>query len=189
MSHFNRGLAGLFLGLLIFVFCDSAADLWPAIGVQSDACAHAQSMTGANKNEYTAAIKKAYKISCKYAETPVTRVNVEGMRMALSPDQALYAIVALFAGIGGALGSLRGLFLAGAGAADGRHSLTWALVRPFAAIAIGLIVYVILRALFLPSGTLASTNPYGFLAIAALCGVFADTILAPARLLRGGVRK
>ncbi|MEM8744467.1 MAG: hypothetical protein AAGF14_07530 [Pseudomonadota bacterium] len=168
---------GLFLVLLTFVFFDAAADLWPAIGVQADACAHAQSMSGEAKTEYSKAIKKAYKIACKEGNTPITRVNVEGMRMALSPDQALYAIVALFGGLGGALQSLRGLFFVEPGKGQGPASLAWTLIRPFAAIALALIVYVCVRALFLPAGNLSSTNPYGFLAMAALLGLFTDSIL------------
>ncbi|MDA7949522.1 MAG: hypothetical protein MPJ78_18855 [Hyphomicrobiaceae bacterium] len=177
MNRTTLILTGIFLVLLTFVFFDAAADLWPAIGVQADACAHAQSMTGEAKTEYTNAIKKAYKIACKTANTPVVRVNVEGMRMALSPDQALYGVVALFAGLGGALQSLRGLFFVEPGKDRGPTSIAWTLIRPFAAIALALIVYVCVRALFLPTGNLASTNPYGFLAMAALIGLFTDSIL------------
>lgn len=168
---------GLFLVLITFVFFDATADLWPAIGVQADACAYAHTMSGEAKTEYTTAIKKAYKITCKTANTPVVRVNVEGLRMALSPDQALYAVVALFAGLGGALQSLRGLFFVTPGKGQGTDSIAWALIRPFAAIALALIAYVCVRALFLPAGNLSSTNPYGFLALAALIGLFTDAIL------------
>ena len=166
---------------LTILFFDIVADLWPAIGVQSDVCARVNNMTGPDTGEYTQAIRKAYKIACQKGDTPITRVNVERMRMALSPDQALYAIVAIFAAIGGLLQSMRGLFLPPPAGGQDRKSIAWALLRPLAAAALGLIVYAIVRAAFLPAGNLATANPYGFLALAALTGLFTDTILARLR--------
>jgi len=181
MSRASTILAGVWLAGLTIIFVDIVADLWPAVGVQSDVCARVNTMTGPDTPEYTRAIKKAYKIACQKGDTPITRVNVEGMRMALSPDQALYAIVALFAGIGGLLQSMRGLFSPPPAGGQDTQSMAWALVRPVAAAALGLIVYVIARAMFLPAGNLVTANPYGFLALAALTGLFTDTILARLR--------
>ena len=42
---------------------------------------------------------------------------------------------------------------------------------------LALIFYFVLRAIFLPSGTIAAANPYGFIAIAALVGLFCDELL------------
>lgn len=159
-------------------FClDSSIDLWPAIGTQSDVCGHVETMSGAEKTEYSQAIKKAYKISCREGNTPITRVNVMGMRMALSPDQAMFGIVALFGAVGGMLYSFGRLFFA----RSGETGIAPSLLRPFAASALAVIVYVILRALFLPPGNLASTTPYGFIAIAALTGYSLDFVLTALR--------
>jgi hypothetical protein len=173
MKRFSRPLAGIFLVLLAILFADAAADMWPAVGVQADACAQAQTMTAEDRDRFLQAVKKAHKIACEFRDVPVTRVNVEGMRMALSPDQALLALVALFGGLGGVLRSLFSLFGIEPGVSSGRRSLT-------------LVIYVVLRALFLPSGAVWSVNPYGFLAIAALAGLFAESVLGRAGLATTG---
>lgn len=186
MKRLSRPLAGIFLVLLAILFADAAADMWPAVGVQADACAQAQTMTGEDRDRFLQAVKKAHKIACEFRDIPVTRVNVEGMRMALSPDQALLALVGLFGGLGGVLRSLFSLFGIEPGVSSGRSSLAWAIVRPFAAMALALVIYVTLRALFLPSGAVSSVNPYGFLAIATLAGLFAESVLSRAGLTTTG---
>ena len=55
MSRTSPILAGVcWVGLTILLF-DIVADLWPAIGVQSDVCARVQNMTGPDTPEYTEA--------------------------------------------------------------------------------------------------------------------------------------
>lgn len=174
MVRAGQIIPGIVLALLT-VFClDASIDLWSAIGIQSDVCGYVESLNGSDKTQYSRAIKKAYKIACGTANTPITRVNVMGMRMALSPDQAMFGIIALFGGVGGTLYSLGQLLL---GRPDSTATVS-SLLRPFAASALAVVFYVILRALFLPPGNLASSSPYGFLAIAALTGYFVDLMLA-----------
>lgn len=181
MSRARQISTGIILVLLTIFCVDATIDLWPAIGVQSDVCGYVQSLPAAESAEYRNAVKKAYKIACKTANTPVTRVNVEGIRMALSPDQALFGIVALFAALGGLLQSFRDLFFAQASAHHGASNSLWVLIRPFAAIALGICVYVSLRAAFLPQGNIATSNPYWFITAAVLVGLLVDTVLSGIR--------
>ena len=177
MSRVSLFAIGFFLALLALLAMDVSMDMWPAIGVQSDVCTYVKSLSGEDHKVYTASIKEAYKIACETGNTPLVRVNVEGMKMVLSPDQGLFSVVAMFAILGGAVRSLIGLFQVLAGKADKGVSLGWMAVRPFAGLAIALIVYVTLRALLLPAGNIPSANPYGYLAIAAMIGFFTDAIL------------
>lgn len=177
MSRARQISTGIILVLLTIFCVDATIDLWPAIGVQSDVCGYVQSLSGAESKEYSNAIKKAYKIACRTANTPVTRVNVEGLRMALSPDQALLGIVALFAALGGLLLSFRDLLFGQAANPGTTSGSVWILIRPFAAVALGLCVYVSLRAVFLPQGNIATSNPYWFITVAVLVGLLVDTVL------------
>lgn len=177
MSKLSLFATGVFLAVLALLAMDVSMDMWPAIGVQSDVCAYVKSLSGEDHKVYSASIKEAYKITCQTENTPLVRVNVEGMKMVLSPDQGLFSVVAMFSLLGGAVRSLAGLFQVLTGKAAKGVSLGWMAVRPFAGLAIALIVYVALRALLLPAGNIASANPYGYLAIAALIGFFTDAIL------------
>lgn len=173
----------VFLVVFTLVCADAVTDLWPAVGVQADVCGKLKEMSEEPGSPLSEALWRAGKIGCGDGPISVTRVNVEGMRMALSPDQALSALVLLFGGLGGAIQSLRALVLpSGDGNFDG-PSIAWNVVRPFVAMAMGLCVYVLLRAVFLPAGNVATVNPYGFLAAAALVGLLTDRIVSWAVLL------
>lgn len=178
----TRKISTVLVLVLLTIFCvDATIDLWPAVGVQSDVCGYVQSLPAAESAEYRNAVKKAYKIACRTANTPVLRVNVEGIRMALSPDQALFGIVALFAALGGLLQSYRDLFFAQTSGPEGASNSLWIVVRPFAAIALGICVYVSFRAVFLPQGNIATANPYWFITIAVLAGLFVDSVFSGIR--------
>jgi hypothetical protein len=109
---------------------------------------------------------------------PVTRVNLEGLRMYLSPDQGLFALVAIFAALGALIRSLLSVARPATSRKDSEVSISWNLMRPLVATLLACVVYVSLRALILPTGKLASVNPYGFIAIAALIGLFCDELLS-----------
>lgn len=189
MSRARKISTGFFLVLLTIFCVDATIDLWPAIGVQSDVCGYVQSLPDAESAEYREAVKKAYKIACKTANTPVLRVNVEGIRMALSPDQALFGVVALFAALGGLLQSYRDLFFAQANDPERASSSLWIVIRPFAAIALGICVYVLLRAVFLPQGNIATANPYWFITVAVLAGLLVDAVLLGIKSIGRWVQK
>lgn len=172
MRSKSKIAAGIFLALLALVCFDATADLWPTIGVQKDVCAHVEAMSEPDRKTYTVAIKKAYKIACEFRDTPLVRVNVEGMRMVLSPDQGLFAIVGLFGLLGGALTSL---FSLGTGMlGGGSRSPFWLAITPFLALAATVIGYVGARAILLPAGNLGEINPYGYMALAAMVGIAAS---------------
>lgn len=169
MRDWGKISAAIFLALLTVVCFDATADLWPTVGVQKDVCAHVSSLPEADAKVYSDAIKKAYKVACEFRETPLVRVNVEGMRMVLSPDQGLLAIVALFALMGGALNSLMALGVT-LGRPGRATSPLWLCIAPFAALAFTMIFYVAVRAVILPQGNLESIDPYGYLAMAGIAG-------------------
>jgi len=174
MSKRGNIAAGIFLALLALVCFDATADLWPTVGVQKDVCAHVETMSEPDRKVYTQAIKKAYKIACGFRETPLVRVNVEGMRMVLSPDQGLFAIVGLFGLLGGALTSLLSL---GTGLMGGTsRSPFWIAIAPFVALAASVIAYTAARAVLMPAGNLAAINPYGYMTLAAVVGILAAVV-------------
>lgn len=174
-----------FLSLAAVILVDTVADFWPAIGVQADACARLQSGELSPAETYSESLRKAYKIACGAGPIPVTRVNLQGGRAALSPDQALFGVIALFA-IAGAI--LRSLYSLAYPALTGREitsGIGWSWARLPVAAALAFVVYAILRAIFNPAGNVGAIQPYPYLAVAALIGVFIDELLAIPRKLFG----
>lgn len=176
MQDKKRIFAGTVLVLLMALFVDVVIDLWPTIGVQADVCGFVQSLSGREHQLYTESIKKAYKITCTFGETPLVRINLEGMKTTLSRDQGMLAIVALFGGLGGVLRSFIALFTSKSGDPDGSVALI--IARPFAAVCLATFVYVCIRAVVLPQGNLVYAKPYVFIAISAVLGFFADAVFA-----------
>ena len=170
---------------LVTAFCiDTIADFWPAIGVQADACARLQSGELSPAETYSESLRKAYKIACGAGPIPITRVNLQGGRAALSPDQALLGVIALFAIAGALLRSLYSLAYPALTGGEITSSIGWTWARLIVAAALAFVVYTILRAIFNPAGNVGSIQPYPYLAVAALIGVFIDELLAiPRRLL------
>jgi len=156
---------------------DMAVDLWPTVGVQSEICKQAQDIAPVERGPFLEKMRKSYKIYCRFEDMPVTRVNLEGLRMYLSPDQGLFALVAIFAALGALIRSLLSVARPATSRKDREVSISWNLLRPLVGTLIACVVYVSLRALILPTGKLASVNPYGFIAIAALIGLFCDELL------------
>jgi hypothetical protein len=156
---------------------DMVVDLWPSIGVQSEICKQAQDIPPVERGPFLEKMRKSYKIYCRFEDLPVTRVNLEGLRMYLSPDQGLFALVAIFAALGALIRSLLSVAWPATSRRDSEVSIGWNLLRPLVATLLACVVYVSLRALIMPTGKLASVNPYGFIAIAALIGLFCDELL------------
>jgi hypothetical protein len=167
----------IFLIALTGLLADTAIDVWPALGAQSELCKKAENMPRSQRPEFLKLIKQAGKVNCKFGDLPVTRVNLGGTHTYLAADQAMLAIIAIFAGLGALVQSLKSVGLAIIGKEFDDLSLGWTLLRPFAAAALGLIAYVVLRTFFLPSGMLITANPYGFITVAALIGLFVDQVL------------
>ncbi len=86
-------------------------------------------------------------------------------------------LVAIFAALGALIRSLLSVARPATSRKDREVSISWNLLRPLVGTLIACVVYVSLRALILPTGKLASVNPYGFIAIAALIGLFCDELL------------
>jgi hypothetical protein len=168
----------LFCVALTVFLVDTTIDIWPALGTQSDLCKKAASMTGEEREAFLEVIKRAGKVNCKFGDLPVTRVNLGGTHTFLSADQALVGLVALIAMIGALLRSLVGVGNALRSEPGDGFSFGWCLFRPFIAVALGVVIYMAFRAFLLPSGKLVTVNPYGFLTVAALVGIFTDRIVS-----------
>ena len=170
--------SAVFFVVLGALLVDMVVDLWPSIGVQSEICKQAQDIAPVERGPFLEKMRKSYKIYCRFEDMPVTRVNLEGLRVYLSPDQGLFALVAIFAALGALIRSLLSVAWPATSRRDSEVSIGWNLLRPLVATLLACVVYVSLRALILPTGSLASVNPYGFIAIAALIGLFCDELLS-----------
>ena len=168
------GFLSIALSVLLI---DTVIDIWPAVGPQSELCKQAEAMPLEEREPFLERMRKGYKVNCRYNDVPVTRVNLGGTHTYLAPGQGLVGLVVIFAALGALLRSMRSVVWAGAGWGEEDFSVLWSLVRPVAAAVLALILYFVLRAVFLPSGKMATVNPYGFLALAALIGLFCDELL------------
>lgn len=177
IRRIGLAVSAIILIALTGLLADTTIDVWPALGTQSELCKKAEKMPRSQRTEFLRVIKQAGKVNCKFGDLPVTRVNLGGTHTYLSADQAMLALIALFAALGALVQSLTSLGLAIIAKDVDALSLGWYLIRPFAAAALALVVYVALRTLFLPSGMLITANPYGFITVAALIGVFVDQAL------------
>ena len=176
----NRGAliaSAVFFVVSGVLLLDMVVDLWPTVGVQSELCKQGQDIAPVERGPFLEKMRKSYKIYCRFEDLPVTRVNLEGLRMYLSPDQGLFALVAIFAALGALIRSLLSVAWPATSRRDSEVSISWNLLRPLVGTLIACVVYVSLRALILPTGKLVSVNPYGFIAIAALIGLFCDELL------------
>jgi len=171
-------LVGLVLVALTGLLIDTIIDIFPAVGIQSELCKRGETIPEGQREEFLETIKRAGKVNCKFGDIPVTRVNLGGNHTFMSADQALVAISAILAAIGALLRSLISLGMSAAARTTGELSIVWTLLRPVMAAALGIVVYLALRALFQPPADLVRINPYGYMAVAALVGLFADRILA-----------
>ena len=171
-------LVGLVLVALTGLLIDTIIDIFPAVGIQSELCKKAETIPEGQREEFLETIKRAGKVNCKFGDIPVTRVNLGGNHTFMSADQALVAISAIVAAIGALLRSLISLGMSAAARSTSELSIVWTLLRPVMAAALGIVVYLALRALFQPPADLVRINPYGYMVVAALVGLFADRILA-----------
>ena len=171
-------LVGLVLVALTGLLIDTIIDIFPAVGIQSELCKRGETIPEGQREEFLETIKRAGKVNCKFGDIPVTRVNLGGNHTFMSADQALVAISAILAAIGALLRSLISLGMSAAARTTGELSIVWTLLRPVMAAALGIVVYLALRALFQPPADLVRINPYGYMVVAALVGLFADRILA-----------
>jgi hypothetical protein len=176
----NRGAliaSAVFFVVSGVLLLDMVVDLWPTVGVQSELCKQGQDIAPVERGPFLEKMRKSYKIYCRFEDLPVTRVNLEGLRMYLSPDQGLFALVAIFAALGALIRSLLSVARPAASRRDTEVSIGWNLMRPWVSVLLACVVYVSLRALIMPTVSLASVNPYAFIAIAALIGLFSDELL------------
>jgi len=171
-------LVGLVLVALTGLLIDTIIDIFPAVGIQSELCKKAETIPEGQREEFLETIKRAGKVNCKFGDIPVTRVNLGGNHTFMSADQALVAISAILAAIGALLRSLISLGMSAAARTTSELSIVWTLLRPIMAAALGIVVYLALRALFQPPADMVRINPYGYMVMAALVGLFADRILA-----------
>lgn len=171
-------LVGLVLVALTGLLIDTIIDIFPAVGIQSELCKRGETIPEGQREEFLETIKRAGKVNCKFGDIPVTRVNLGGNHTFMSADQALVAISAILAAIGALLRSLISLGMSAAARSTSELSIVWTLLRPVMAAALGIVVYLALRALFQPPADLVRINPYGYMVVAALVGLFADRILA-----------
>lgn len=170
-------VALVLVGLTGFLI-DTIIDIFPAVGVQSELCKQAETIPEGDREEFLETIKRAGKVNCKFGDIPVTRINLGGNHTFMSADQALVAISAIMAALGALLRSLISLGMAAANRTTGELSIPWTLLRPFMAAALGILIYLGLRALFQPPADVVRINPYGYMVVAALVGLFADRLLA-----------
>lgn len=170
-------LVGLLLVAITGLLIDTTIDIWPSIGVHSELCKRSQTIPEADRAEFLETIKRAGKVNCKFGDLPVTRVNLGGTHTFLSADQGLFGMAAIMAAIGAALRSLLSLGLAFAARSENDLSVVWTLLRPIMGAALGVAVYLLLRTFFQPAADLIRVNPYGYLSVALLVGLFADRLL------------
>ena len=170
-------LTGLLMVALTGLLIDTMIDIWPSIGVHSELCKRSQSIPEAERGEFLETVKRAGKVNCKFGDIHITRVNLGGTHTFLSADQGLFAMAGIMAAIGALLRSLLSMGMAVVGKREGDLSITWTLLRPIMAAVLGIAVYVLLRTFFMPDANLIRVNPYGYLAVALLTGLFADRIL------------
>lgn len=169
-------VVGFFSVALTVLLIDVIVDIWPAVGVQSEHCKAAEKMPLAERDAFLETMRKGYKVNCRFKDVAVTRVNLGGTHTFLSPGQGMFALVGIFAFLGALVRSLRSVVWAGAGWGEEDFSVLWSLLRPIVAAGVAILIYVILRALFLPSGLQISANPFGFLAIAMIVGLFCEEV-------------
>jgi hypothetical protein len=169
--------SGVFYVLVSILLVDMVVDLWPTVGVQSEICKQAEAIPPEDRGPFLEKMRKVYKTYCRFEDMPITRVNLEGLRMYLTPDQGLLGLVGIFAALGALIRSLLSVARPGGGRSDGKVSIGFNLLRPLISVLLAYVVYVTFRGLFMPSGRLAAVNPYGFIAMAALIGLFFDELL------------
>jgi len=179
-SPLRRGalvLTGLLMVALAGLLIDTMIDIWPSIGVHSELCKRSLTIPEADRAEFLETVKRAGKVNCKFGDLPVTRVNLGGTHTFLSADQGLFAMAAILAAIGALLRSLLSLGMAVSDKREAELSIAWTLLRPFMAAVLGIAIYLLLRAFFQPDANLIRVNPYGYLSVALLVGLFADRLL------------
>ncbi len=169
-------ISGVIFLILSVLLIDTVIDIWPSVGAQSEMCKKLEPMPIAEREPLLVKLRKAHKISCRFRNVPVTRVNLGGTHTFLTPDQGMFGLVGIFAALAALLRSLRAVVMTAIGRSTEEFSLLWNLFRPLQAAVLAIIAYVIARALFLPPGTLASVNPYGYVALGAVIGFFSGEL-------------
>jgi hypothetical protein len=102
-------------------------------------------------------------------------VHVFGYHRSVSRETLFFVIVALSGALGGSIHSLRSISWY-----IGNRKLKWSwipfyLLRPLVGATLATLFYFVLRAgLFSPSAQTQATSPYGFAALSALVGLFAE---------------
>ena len=181
--------SGVIFVALAVLLIDTVIDIWPSVGVQSELCKKAEAMPLAEREPFLKTMRKGYKVNCRFKDVSVTRVNLGGTHTFLSPGQGLFGLVGIFGALGALIRSLREVAWAGIGRSEESASVIWNMLRPVFGATLAIALYVTLRAVFLPSGTIAAANPYGFIAVALVTGMFCSELLcwgiARARSLSG----
>ena len=96
----------------------------------------------------------------------------------LSRDQVLMLIIAASGAIGGAAYGLRSSVWH-LGVTDFKRSwIAWYFVQPFLGAALGTLTYLVVRARFINPSSSDALNPFGFVAIAGLVGLFTENAFA-----------
>ncbi len=170
-------VTGVLLVAMTGLLIDTMIDIWPSIGVHSELCKRSQTIPKDDRAEFLETVKRAGKVNCKFGDLPVTRVNLGGTHTFLSADQGLFAMAGIMAAIGALLRSLLSLGLSVVARSEEKLSIVWTCLRPIMAAALGIAVYLILRTFFQPDANLIRVNPYGFLTVSFLVGLFADRLL------------
>lgn len=107
----------------------------------------------------------------------VSKSVLLGWDWALSGDQHLLVLVILAGTVGGLARSLVQM-----GKNIGDTDLKWRYVMSYLAFpligaTLSVALYLVIRAGFVNFDSVSDTNPYGYLALAVLCGIFGDLVL------------
>lgn len=164
--------------LLVFFFVDTSIDIWPSVGIHSELCKKAETIPEDQRAAYLETIKREAKVNCEFGDIPIAKVNISGLKTFLSADQGMIGLSAIIALVGAFMRSLLSTANALRTGGPTDSSLAWDLLRPFMAAALAVLIYIALRGLFLPSVSVTQINPYGFLAVSALVGLFIDEMLS-----------
>lgn len=169
-------LIGVYLVLVAVFVLDTMIVNWRAASADAitlcDQAAKAQDSDSA-----TGVLAKTLGINCQVKEVPLMTVRLLFWHVELSREEILLLLVSLAGVVGAQVHALRSYMWYLGNRLFVRSWVAWYLVRPFVGALLGLLVYVVFRAGFLATSPAESLNPYGFVAIAGLVGLFAEQAL------------
>ncbi len=169
-------LIGVYLVLVAVFVLDTIIVNWRA--ASTDAVTLCAQAAAAQDSENAAnVLSKTLGIDCQVKEVPLMAVRLLFWHVALSREETLLLLVSFAGVIGAQVHALRSYMWYLGNRLFVRSWVAWYLVRPFVGALLGVLVYVIFRAGFLATSPAESLNPYGFVAIAGLVGLFAEQAL------------